>query len=207
MPGPRGPGGSRCLQPSPLSSTTWVCSLLQSTGSPMTSTSTKGSMIWYRRQGWCRDSPQPAPTLLPASPTSPRSPSIESLGLGSCCPLMIRSTSCFLSCPGRGSSALGLKLPEGPGHGAEWGWGRAPSSRQVVTPAPLTGWEPQPRRARATFQRGVTRGLCAVAITTALRHGHHLTPSIGEPGGSVPARGQPSLGGELGAQRQGRWRA
>lgn len=31
--------------PSPLSSTTRVCSLLQSTGSPMTSTSTKGSMI------------------------------------------------------------------------------------------------------------------------------------------------------------------
>lgn len=46
-------------------------------------------------------------------PTSPLSPSIESLGLGSCCPLMIFNTSCFFIWPGTGSSRLGLKAPAG----------------------------------------------------------------------------------------------
>lgn len=43
--------------------------------------------------------------------TSPRSPSMESLGLGSCWPLIIFTTSCFLICPGNGSSNTGLKGP------------------------------------------------------------------------------------------------
>lgn len=49
------------------------------------------------------------PINLVCGPTSPRSPSIESLGLGSCCPLMTFNTSCFFIWPGMGSSTLGLK--------------------------------------------------------------------------------------------------
>lgn len=54
--------------------------------------------MWYR--------------LMPLSYcTSPLSPNMESLGFGSCCPLMIFTTSCFLIWPGSGSSRLGLKAP------------------------------------------------------------------------------------------------
>lgn len=44
--------------------------------------------------------------------TSPLSPNIESLGLGSCCPLMIFSTNWVFLFPGRGSSNMGLKAAE-----------------------------------------------------------------------------------------------
>jgi len=43
--------------------------------------------------------------------TSPRSPSMESLGLGNCWPLMTLRTNCFFNRPGKGSSAIGLKEP------------------------------------------------------------------------------------------------
>lgn len=45
--------------------------------------------------------------------TSPRSPSMESGGLGNCCPLMILRMSCFLGYAGRGSSLNGLNEPGG----------------------------------------------------------------------------------------------
>lgn len=138
----RGHGGP--LAASPLSSTTRVCSLPQSTGSPMTSTSTNGSMIcgqgrWHRARR-ALGLPRPCPG---GPPTSPRSPSIESRGLGSCCPLMIRSTSCFLSCPGRGSSELGLKTPGGQ-EARLSGAGRAPPSagHTAHPPPPLSGRGP-----------------------------------------------------------------
>lgn len=133
--------------PSPLSSTTRVCSLRQSTGSPMTSTSTKGSMICAEGRvaaGPGGHTASSAPTPSPGGlPTSPRSPSIESRGFGSCCPLMTRSTSCFLSCPGRGSSELGLKRPGG---GVRLSRAGQDPLLHRTPPPPLAGREPQPRR-------------------------------------------------------------
>lgn len=63
-------------------------------------------------RGWHHSQALPPHPTCRGCPTSPRSPSIESRGLGSCCPLIILRASCFLSCPGRGSSELGLKTPE-----------------------------------------------------------------------------------------------
>lgn len=45
--------------------------------------------------------------------TSPLSPSMESLGLGSCWPLMIFRINWVFLCPGSGSSNIGLKAPGG----------------------------------------------------------------------------------------------
>lgn len=102
----------------PLSSTTLVCSLQQSTGRPIISTSTNGSMIceWKPQKSkiwisfYCSE-PWRRCIFVRYLLTSPRSPSIESGGLGSCCPLMTFITSCFLGFAGSGSSLRGLKAP------------------------------------------------------------------------------------------------
>lgn len=107
----------------PLSSTTLVCCLELSTGKPIISTSTKGSIIWQQKNTW--ESIKRWKIFFKGSLwgldlvsskycclTSPLSPNMESLGLGSCCPLMIFSTSWVFLCPGRGSSSMGLKAPE-----------------------------------------------------------------------------------------------
>lgn len=115
-----------------------------------------------------RVQPRPGPSRPPGPPpTSPRSPSTESRGLGSCCPLMTRNTSCFLSCPGRGSSEWGLKKPSGragqpqlPPRPAMGGTGGSP-----CPPTPL------PQQLRV--------GLLCPPTT-----GPDSLPPAGEPGGS-----------------------
>lgn len=100
----------------PLSSTTLVCCLEQSNGRPMISTSTKGSMIWKWRSDKNRVLTMVSDGIrcypLCARHTSPLSPNMESLGFGSCCPLMIFNTNWVFLRPGRGSSKVGLKAPE-----------------------------------------------------------------------------------------------
>lgn len=65
------------------------------------------------RKSWCQwIETFPGRLMTHLRLTSPLSPNMESLGFGSCCPLMILSTSCVFFCPGGRSSSMGLKAAE-----------------------------------------------------------------------------------------------
>lgn len=157
-PSPVAPGAS------PLSSTTRVCSLLQSTGSPMTSTSTKGSMIWARRAGLApglarRPSPAhpgPGPSYLAPVPQHrvPR--------LGELLPADDAKHQLLLELPGQ--RVLGV--------GVEDAWGargcQAEGERGRPPPSHRAGWAPhrtllldgsaRPGGREAAFRHGGPRG-------------------------------------------------
>lgn len=66
--------------------------------------------------------------------TSPRSPNMESGGLGSCCPLITFRMSCFLGLAGSGSPEKGLKVPRPRGE--------RPSEGGVLSQARITHSHP-----------------------------------------------------------------
>lgn len=79
---------------------------------------------------------------------------------------MIRSTSCFLSCPGRGSSELGLKMPVGgqgkrmsrQGELSTGSLGQPQGTHPHLSPADRTESQVQEGEGRQHSSAGVPRG-------------------------------------------------